>query len=553
MKNAISSISRVAITALLTSIVTFVSLNGQEQTVGLFLNDSTAFNGYTLFAPLQYTTTYLIDNNGLLVHSWGSNFFPGNSVYLLESGHLLRTGMLQNQTFTAGGAGGLVQEFDWEGNLLWDFEYANSQYLQHHDIEWLPNGNVLLIAWEYKTAAEAITAGRDPALLKDGELWPDHIIEVEPDGVSGGNIVWEWHVWDHLIQDQDSTKENYGVVADHPELVDINFVTSFGPAQGRADWTHVNSIDYDEEFDQILLSVPRFSEIWVLDHSTSTAEAAGHTGGNSGKGGDILYRWGNPQAYRAGNTGDRKLFSQHDAQWIETGLPGAGNILIFNNGNGRGGPGGNYSSVDEIVPPVDENGNYPLIPGAAYGPAEAVWSYTAESPADFFANHISGAQRLPNGNTLICDGPSGIFFEVTSEGETVWKYINPVTDEGPLTQGNPIPEGQNGLTNQVFRSYRYAPDYSGLDGRDLTPRDPIELYPPEEGTKGDVNDDGQINVLDVVKLVCIILNTCEYDEAMFVRADWNEDGQVNVLDAVGIVQYILGEEPQRSIEISRVK
>ncbi len=260
-----------------------------------------------------------------------------------------------------------------------------------------------MIARETKTDAEAIAAGRNPDMIPHrGELWPDHIIEVEPIGPTGGNIVWEWHVWDHLIQDYDPSKQNYGVVADHPELVDINF------GSARADWIHMNSIDYNEEFDQILVSVNAFQEIWVIDHSTNSEEAAGHTGGNSGKGGDILYRWGNPQAYRAGNANDQKFFHQHDAQWIESGYPGESNILVFNNGRDR--PDGLYSSVDEIVPPVDENGNYSLTPGFPYGPEVQTWVYTAESPTDFYSPNLSGAQRLPNGNTLICNGANGYFF-----------------------------------------------------------------------------------------------------------------------------------------------
>jgi len=124
------------------------SLLAQQRTVGLFQNDAgKSFNGYTLFAPLRSMATYLIDNDGKLVHSWQSNYLPGNSVYLLENGHLLRTGNVNNRTFTSGGAGGRVQEYDWDGKLLWDFEYSSNQYLQHHDIERLPNGNVLIIAW----------------------------------------------------------------------------------------------------------------------------------------------------------------------------------------------------------------------------------------------------------------------------------------------------------------------------------------------------------------------------------------------------------------------
>jgi len=440
-----------------------------QQTVGLFLDDPRSFRGYTLFAPQQSSTTYLIDNHGKLVHGWASSFAPGLSAYLLEDGHLLRTaqyGPGGASKFNVGGAGGLIEEREWDGTPVWDYAYSSILHRQHHDIERLPNGNVLLIAWESKSSAEAIAAGRSPSFLTDGELWPDHVIEVEPSGATGGVIVWEWHVWDHLIQDHDPTKDNYGVVADHPELVDVNYKATVGPNSGAADWTHTNSIDYNESLDQIVLSVHGLSEIWVIDHSTTTEEAAGHAGGDSGKGGDLLYRWGNPQAYDRGSEGDRKLFGQHDSRWIEADEPGAGNILIFNNGRNR--PGGNQSTVDEIVPPVDVSGDYALDPDAAYGPSEALWSYPA-NPADaFFAQNISGAHRLPNGNTLICDGPSGTYFEVTPAQLTVWKYVNPITGSVPIVQGQPA------TGNATFRVHRYAPDYPAFAGKDLTPGDPLE-------------------------------------------------------------------------------
>jgi hypothetical protein len=452
-----------------------------QQTVGLFLNDEDSFVGYTLFAPMPSEMTYLISNEGKLVQSWLSGYQPGLSVYLLENGNLLRTAEYDpwGSRFTVGGRGGRVEEYAWDGALVWEYDYTSNLYRQHHDIERLPNGNVLLVAWEYVSHDDAVAAGRDPLLLPDNELWPDHVVEVEPVGPAGGTIVWAWHVWDHVIQDRDPTKGNFGAVADHPELIDLNFVGS-GGIPGKADWNHVNSIDYHPAFDQIVLSSHGFSEIWVIDHSTTIEEAAGHTGGNSGKGGDLLYRWGNPQTYRAGGSGDQRLFKQHDARWIETGHPGEGNILIFNNGRGR--PGGNHSSVDEIEPPVDEFGHYSLTPGSAYGPSGLSWSYTADPPADFYAQGISGAHRLANGNTLICDGPNGTFFEVTAGLEMVWKYVSPVVDGGVLTQGDPVPG------NNVFRAVRYAPDYAGLEGEDLTPGDPLELFtrplPVPDGSDG---------------------------------------------------------------------
>lgn len=354
-----------------------------------------------------------MDSNGIARYIWESEFSPGNSVYLFENGNLLRTGSIKSNIFNNGGSGGVVQEILPNNTVVWEYRYASDQVQQHHDIEQIPHGNIVMIAWEYKTQIEATAAGRDPNLLTDGALWPDHIIEVDP---STNQIVWEWHVWDHLVQDFDAAKPNFGVPADHPELIDLNFISR----KVDADWTHINSIDYNIELDQILLSVHGFSEIWIIDHSTTTEEAAGHSGGTSGMGGDLLYRWGNPQAYDTRSTADQQFFAQHDTQWISEEFPGGGNILIFNNGQGR--LDGLYSSVDEIVPPINEQGHYSLAANGAYETSELIWRYVADNPIDFYADHISGAQRLSTGNTLICSGTDGQFFEVTRDGEVVWEY-----------------------------------------------------------------------------------------------------------------------------------
>jgi hypothetical protein len=259
-------------------------------------------DGYTLFGPEYSKYTYLLDIKGKIVHIWKSDFIQCLATFLLKNGELLRLDLPYiNPRFNSGGEAGRVEKFDNKSVLLWEFEYSNETHCLHHDIEPLPNGNILMIAWEFKTEDELIAAGRNPNTSVTF-LCPDHIIEVEPTGLSGGNIVWEWHAWDHLIQDYDSSKNNYGNVKDHPELIDINY----GRYLNNPDWCHTNSIDYNEEFDQILLSVKHFDEIWVIDHSTTIEEAASHTGGRSGKGGDILYRWGNPQAYGTGTESDRK-------------------------------------------------------------------------------------------------------------------------------------------------------------------------------------------------------------------------------------------------------
>jgi len=443
----------------------------QEQTVGLFLNTPAAAPGYTLFAPMSYNVTYLIDNNGELVQSWSSEYRPGLSVYILENGDLLRTRIIQGQLFQTGGHGGGVEIIDWDGNLVWEFDYFSDQYWQHHDIESLPNGNVLLIAWEHKADASAIANGRNPNMLAGSQqpfgFWPDHIIEVNPESNS---IAWEWHVWDHLIQDYDSSKVNYGVVSDHPELVNLNYPS--GP-NTSGDWLHINAVDYNAELDQIILSVHHFGEIWIIDHSTTTIEAASHTGGNSGKGGDLLYRWGNPQAYIGGNSNERIFFGQHDARWIE----GGSQIMVFNNGSGR--PGGSYSSIDVITQPIGEDNLYVLDSNGIYGPDTLSWQYTATPLGDLFAANISGAHRLENGNTLICDGPRGHYFEVDSAGSLVWDYVNPVVNTGPLYQGQEIPtqgSAQNSTLNRTFRVHRYPTDYLGFAGHNLEPTGPIELY-----------------------------------------------------------------------------
>ncbi|MCP4215439.1 MAG: hypothetical protein GY765_12330, partial [bacterium] len=392
--------------------------------IGLVKNSSQAYPGYTLFAPKHRTMTYLIDNAGRVVHEWtGSKYEPGQTVYLLPNGNLLRCCFVHGHGLTRGGEGGRLEEYDWDGKLVWEFDYASDKYMLHHDIAILPNGNILALAVEKKSYKECIDAGFAPRMVRDTELYPDFVVEIEPTRPGGGKIVWEWHVWDHLIQDYAPNKQNYGNVAAHPERV----YTHCNGRPSQAFWNHMNSIAYNEKLDQIMLSVRGCSEIWVIDHSTTAKQAAGRLGGKYGKGGDLLYRWGNPSAYKNGSSGTaaRQLFDQHDAHWIPEGCPGAGNILVFNNGLERG-----YSSVMELVPPLDEKGNYSHGVSGRYGPVNTVWEYSAENGKRFYSSEISGAHRLPNGNTLICAGVLGVFFEVTPAGKTVWKYVNPVVRGG---------------------------------------------------------------------------------------------------------------------------
>jgi arylsulfotransferase ASST len=413
---------------------------------GVVVREPKAWEGYTLIASTNSTSTHLVDMAGRVVRTWQSDCLPGLSAYLLENGNLLRTGQIKNPPFFGGGTGGRIQEFTWDGELVWDYTFYSAMQLPNHDVCKLPNGNVLMIVWEKKTVAEAAAVGRRPETVK-GYLLADCILEVQPTGKTSGKIVWEWRPWDHLVQDYDAKKARHDDVGAHPERIDINFgentiaavvaqpkelekLRSIGyvgagrRAQPQTDWLHINSVAYNAELDQIMLSVFEFNEIWIIDHSTTTAQAAGHDGGRYGKGGDLLYRWGNPRAYRAGTLKDQKLFGQHNAHWISKELPGAGHVLVFNNGLKR--PAGAYSSVDELVLPVDARGQYARTKDKAFGPEQRTWTYSTRKKTDFFAPFISGAQRLENGNTLICSGTNGIVFEVTKDEEVVWKFVNPL-------------------------------------------------------------------------------------------------------------------------------
>jgi Arylsulfotransferase (ASST) len=506
--------------------------------LGILINDPRALPGYNLI-NVSGKKTFLFDNAGRVVHSWTSEHPSSVASYLLENGHLFRPAEAENRKpgFQGPAAGGRIQEFDWDGNLVWDFEYHSEKRLPHHDAIKLPNGDALLICWEMIDEKEAVAKGRRPETVKDSHLQADCLVEIKPTGKTTGEVVWEWRSWDHLVQDRDKAKPNYGNVSEHPELFDVNFIhgeedqvakmmatkdgqdklrtlgyvgstpptpaadkkdgdkkdapkkdadskdadkkdadtkdadkkepekvaTKVDPAKPQSkdapkkdqprgprkepDWMHVNAVDYNADLDQIVISSPHFSEIWIIDHSTTTEEAKGHAGGRWGKGGDILYRWGNPRAYRNGTKTEQRLFFQHNVQWIRKGLRGEGHLLVFNNGSGR--KPEEYSSVDEFVPPTDKDGRYIRDEGAPFGPDKALWSYSAPNKKDFYSFFISGVQRLPNGNTLIDSGSSGVVFEVTPEQEIVWKFANPF--KNPM--GGPPPGSGPPKLVEVFSGF----------------------------------------------------------------------------------------------------
>lgn len=465
---------------------------------GLLVNSEDVAPGFVLFSPTNSSSSYLINRKGKVVHEWKGNFRSDLSSYLTGNGSLLR--IAQDPDFPlyhGGGNAGRIQEFNWEGDMIWDMEIASEEHLSHHDIALMPNGNVLTISWEAKSEEEVLAAGRNPEFTPKDGLWPDKIIEIMPTKPRGGTIVWEWHMWDHMIQDGDQNLANYGAPSDHPELLYINAAAEkpdpmhpdtliakrrLGRIHRNAttdsdgcDVYHLNAIDYNAELDQIAISSYSLGEIFIIDHSTTIEEAAGHQGGRWGKGGDFLYRWGNPENYQRGDSTNRQLFSQHDVRWIEKGQPGEGNLTIYNNDIPGGPDSMKYSAIYEITPPVDAQGNYLIPEQGALGPEKLSWSYVAADTVSFYGSFISGAHRMENGNTFITCGPAGRFFEVTQDGDIVWEYWNPY--RGDVREPNGDPRHVGDLPYNIFRATFVPANHPALADKELKPLEPQpEIY-----------------------------------------------------------------------------
>ncbi len=454
-------------------IIMFISAHVVGQNLGLLsLNKSKTYDGFTMIYPNNQNSVYLLDNCGAVVHKWtdAPNSRPGNAAYLLANGSLLKTrrpAAVTADTIWAGGGGATIEIVDWNNKAQWAYTLNNGKARLHHDIKMMPNGNILAIAWERLTKDEAIALGRNPSLLSQGQLWPDYIIELDPRSNSANPIVWEWHAKDHLVQDFDATKPNYGVISEHPELIDLNFDTS----NGAADWMHGNALDYNPQLDHIMLSVPTFNEVWIIDHSTTTQQAADHKGGKSNKGGDLIYRVGNPAAYKKGSVQDQILYYPHDCHWVQdlpVGHPDYGKIMIFNNQIST-----TFSTVEKFEAPWSM---YDL----AYNKIDGVWlpknftnSITHPGPRSFVSSGLSSAQILPNNNILLLSGRQGYITEMTATKEIVWEYIIPIKAGKPVATTDVLIDNDN----VTFRAYKYAKDYPGLVGKDLSPKGFIETNP----------------------------------------------------------------------------
>lgn len=463
------------------------------------------FNGMTLFSPTQgggggggSFNSYLVNNELNVINEWTHPRGAASMPYLLPDSTLVYPYRVESPTMGAGGVGGGISKYSWNGDLLWNFEISNNTYQHHHDVEPMPNGNILVIAWERKTADEAYAVGRQSIDNSLNEMWAEAILEVEPVGTDDANIVWEWHIWDHLIQDVDTSLSNYGVIADHPELQDVNYGnagSNQGPGGPNGDWKHMNAVSYNESLDQIVLSSRHHDEIYIIDHSTTAEETGGHTGGIYGMGGDYLYRWGNPQTYNRGTNSDHLLSSPHGVNWIPEGYPGEGNLILFNNNYSS-----NTSAVFEIMTPLNENGTYDIDAGQPYGPDNPVWFHAG----GFHTQMQGGAFRQPNGNTLVTDCDDAYMFEVTQDHQVVWSH-----DYG-------------GGQTFIARAQKYTLNYLAGD------------FP--EYTVGDVNFD---QVLDVMDILMVADMASGFGYSPTPPADYNGDGSVNISDVVLLLQYVL--------------
>ena len=445
-----------------------------QNTIGtVLLDDDRVLDGYSLFTPNKQSTTFLIDNCGRVINEWIDNPMAGIGAdqYLLEDGSLLISKFDSNITTASsigiGGAGGIIEIRSWDNELKWRYIIRDSLQIQHHDIHIMPNGNILALVLDRYFFNDIVAMGFDTTLYSQTELWPDKIVEID---TASNKIVWEWRAWDHLIQDVDPSKSNYGNISDNPNRININYQEfSFG----RQDWMHSNSIDYNEELDQILFSVRNFQEIWIIDHSVTTEEAATSTGGNSGKGGDLLFRWGNDSAFDNGTKERRTFFYQHDASWLDESFHQDSEyynmISVYNNFVNS------EYSIGAILDVNYDNSEYEFV-DSTYLPLDLYRTVSHPDTAKQRSAAASNFQLLPNGNFLIHAARQGRSMEITDDEIPVWEYVIPMRNGVSVEQGAILDISDN----FTFSSRRYSADFIGFVDKDLTPKGIIELDPSDQ-------------------------------------------------------------------------
>ena len=429
-----------------------------------------AQDGLTLYQTFNGTTTFLIDGSGTVVHSWLGTTPPALSQYLLPDGDMLRT---RNITGGGGGVGGGIERMSYGGLAEWQFTFLTPTLTPHHDIEVLPNGNVLMIVWEEvgRRGRRDRLKGAIPATVQAPSF--DSRRDLRDRCRSGrrpGAVVWEWHAMGSpragLRPEPAELRRRRG-----PSRADRH---QLRPATTTGSTS--NGIDYNPALDQIALSVLNFSR--DLDHRPQHDDRPrrpSHSGGKFGQGRrpavPLRQRGRCTTAATLGGTG--LLHFTHDVQWIEPGRPGAGNLIVFNNGNSR--PSGTWSSADEWIPPVDTQGNYPIQPGVAFRPTGLHWTYS--SPGSFHTAIMGGVERLASGNTLITESTSGRIFEVDPAGAITWTF---------LYSGGGLP--------WIFKARRYedCDDNKVFDGHEIA-----------SGTGADLNQNGVLDVCETPTNYCV--------------------------------------------------
>tara|TARA_X000000950_G_scaffold288384_1_gene404844 strand:- start:1704 stop:3137 length:1434 start_codon:yes stop_codon:yes gene_type:complete len=447
------------------------------------------FNGLTLiskegFEPNSPALTQLIDNNENIINEWIHDTGLSGIAYLSPDSILYVGCKIDNPN--GPNRNGRFKKMNWEGEVVWDYIIPEELCRPHHDIEIKPNGNILVLCSELRTYEELLEVGMIIDQVPDinvnrGNM--DMVVEIEPLENNLANIVWEWRFWDHLIQNVNPNLDNYGIVSENPQLLNVNspslsFLEEEQPAGADAnDWMHCNSISYNPLLSQIMLSSRNRCEFYVIDQSTTINEASSNSGGFYGKGGDFLYRWGNPQNYDRGDANDQILKGQHSVIWIPYSFPGQGNILLFNNFHNS-----DYSTVLELVPPIDQNGSYLIDQSNAFEPSSYFWIYAL----DHLAAVRGGVWRLPNGNTIITTYEQ--LFEIGLNNNTEWIY--------------------NGVLSPS-RTIKYSLEYFN-----------------EYNLVYDLNNDGAINNDDLDLLISLVV-TNDYS---ILDADINHDASIDIFD-----------------------
>lgn len=439
--------------ALISSIIVNAQITNNTNTIGLLYSEPEEVSeGYVLFSPFESKKVYLIDNCGFTVHDWTfekATFYSG--CYLLEDGSVLKlNGEYDYDDYY--NTESCIEHRSWENELIWQYCTIVSEGYYHSDVHILPNGNVLAILLERIPVEDAILNGIKPNLVGNNfEL--ESVVELKPIGIDSAEVVWKWRLWDHLVQDYDEDKNNYGNVADNYRKYNINLYDGFN---------HFNSIDYNETLDQIVVSSWNDGEIYIIDHGTTTEEAAGSTGGKYGFGGDFLFRWGNPENYQTDVK--QRLSGQHNPRWIPKEYEKFGGMIsVFNNlyheleGNAN-----EKSAVVIINPDPDGDGVYEMDSNYFLPETyEFVLPNENIPGGSLYSEIMSGAVVQSNGNIVTCEAVKGRFMEFDTAGNVLWQYQCPVGYyDRIISQGDRSDNGS-------YKVEKYTADYPGLLGREL--------------------------------------------------------------------------------------